>query len=65
MIHTVPNPKMTSEDVREFRENFARCVSKDIPAEVMSKVKERKKRIDSVYNTIIRNNGGRNPILGY
>ncbi len=64
MIHAVPNPKMTPDEVRAFRENFARCVSKDISPEQMSKVKCRRARIKIVYDRIIRNNGGKNPILG-
>lgn len=65
MIHTVPNPKMTSEDVKLFRERFARCVSKDITPEQKSAVKERQARIKRVYSNIICNNGGKNPIFGY
>lgn len=64
MIHTVPNPKMTSEEVKLFRENFARCVSKNITPAQMPEIKERQARIKRVYNNIICNNGGRNPILG-
>ncbi len=55
---------MTSEEVKLFRENFARCVSKNITPAQMSEIKERQARIKRVYNNIICNNGGRNPILG-
>lgn len=27
MIHTVPNPKMTTREVDKFREDFRKCVS--------------------------------------
>lgn len=65
MIHTVSNPQMTLEEIRSFRENFARCVSKDITPSKKAEVKERMARMKSVYSKIIRNNGGKNPILGY
>lgn len=65
MIHTVSNPKMTPEEVKSFKDNFARCVSKDITPSKKVEVKERVARMKSVYGKIIRNNGGKNPILGY
>lgn len=65
MIHTVPNPKMTKEEVASFRENFIKCVSKDITPKQKSEVKSKRTKMKSVYNKIIRNNGGKNPILGY
>lgn len=64
MIHTVPNPGMTSKDVKSFRENVVRSVFKDMIApEQMSAVKNRKIRMQNNYSKIIRNNGGTNPIL--
>lgn len=65
MIHTVSNPKMTSEEIKSFRENFARCVSKDMTPKEMSAVKSRQERMKNTYNKILSNNGGKNPILGY
>lgn len=65
MIHTVSKPQMTPEEVRSFRENFVRCVSKDISPKEMSMVKNRQKRMKDTYDRIISNNGGKNPILGY
>lgn len=64
MIHAVPNPKMTLDEIKAFRKNFARCVSKDISPEQMSEVKRRRARIKVVYARIMHNNGGKNPILG-
>ncbi len=65
MIHTVPNPKMTTQEVKSFRENFAKCVSKDFTPDKMSEIKKRVVRIKSNYNKIIQNSGGKNPILGH
>lgn len=65
MIHTVPNPKMSSSEVRDFRKNLARCVSKNISPQEKKIIKERKERMSRVYNSIINNNEGKNPILGY
>ena len=64
MIHTVPNPKMTAEEVKSFKENFVRCVSKDITPRQRAEIKSRVARMKNAYSRIIRNNGGKNPILG-
>lgn len=65
MIHTVSNPKMTANDVKLFRKNFERCVSKDMTPFQLSEIKRRQHRMKNVYERILRNNGGKNPILGY
>lgn len=65
MIHTVSNPQMTPAEIRSFRENFVRCVSKNITPKELSEVKDRQKRMKKTYDRIISNNGGKNPILGY
>ena len=54
MIHTVPNPKMTTREVDKFREDFRRRA-----------IKIRTQRMSVVAKRIIANNGGKNPILGY
>lgn len=63
MIHTVPNPTMTPEEIKAFRENFARCVSKNITPEQKAAVRQRLARMKDVYDNIIRNSGGKNAIL--
>lgn len=65
MIHSVSHPAMTPEEVKAFRENFARCISKDITPEQKAIIKQRKERMKRVYDRIIRNSGGKNAILGY
>ena len=61
MIHTVPNPTMTPEEIK----NFARCVSKNITPEQKAEVRQRLARMKGVYDNIIRNSGGKNAILEY
>lgn len=65
MIQSVPNPKMTADEVKSFRENLAKSVSRDIMPEELSKVRSRQRRMKENYKKIISNNGGKNPILGY
>lgn len=54
---------MTPEEVKAFRENFARCVSKNITPEQKAEVRQRLARMKDVYDNIIRNSGGKNAIL--
>lgn len=65
MIYGVPNPTMTPEEIKAFRENLARCVSKNMPPEQRAEVRQRQARMKSVYDNIIRNSGGKNAILEY
>ena len=65
MIHTIPNPQMTPHEVCKFRARFARCLSKEIPPEEKAKVRSRRERMRHTYDDILKNNGGKNPILGY
>lgn len=65
MIHTVPNPKMTSYEVESFRENLRKCVSGRISIKERKAIQIRTQRMNAVAKRIIANNGGKNPILGY
>lgn len=65
MIHTVTNPRMTPEEIQSFLENFVRCVSKDLPPEQLTEIEKCRMRMKNNYKKIIRNNGGKNPILGF
>ncbi len=56
---------MTPEEIKAFRENFARCVSKNITPEQKAEVRQRLARMKGVYDNIIRNSGGKNAILEY
>lgn len=66
MIQTISNPKMTPEEVSLFRKEHLRmCIKKDYTPEEAAVIKERQTRMRENYNKIIRNNGGKNPLLGY
>lgn len=65
MIHTVPNPKMTSREVELFREHLRKRVSGEISLKERKAIEVRIQRMKAVGKRIIANNGGKNPILGY
>lgn len=64
MIHSIPNPKMTSEEVKRFRADFIRHISGKLEPDERRLVEDRKRRIKEVTQRITRNNGGKNPIFG-
>lgn len=65
MIQRNANPEMSLSEVRAFRENLVRCALKDISPQERQAVNEKKERMKRVYNKIISNSDGKNPILGY
>ena len=65
MIQTVPNPKMTKAEVDKFRQEFSRIVDRRLTPEEKKQVEERVAQMKETAKMIIRNNGGKNPILGY
>lgn len=65
MIHSVTNPKMNNNEIKEFRCNFVRHVSKELTREETITVSNRLVRAKKNYKKIINNNGGKNPILRY
>lgn len=65
MIQTKSNPKMTAEEIKFFRQNAGNAFQKKASPEVWCAIKEQQARMKKNYERIIRNNGGRNPILGY
>lgn len=65
MIQTNPNPKMTAKEVDDFRNNIRKCATMDFTPSEIKEIQERKERIHRVALKVIRNNGGKNPILGY
>jgi len=61
MIPSITNPKMTREEVMRFLSEMSRRMSGNLtPLE-----RDRSKHAKETYNAIIKNNGGKNPILGY
>ena len=65
MIKTNSNPKMTKNEIKEFRSLVRRYATKDFSSKEFAVFKEQKERITNVARRIISNNGGKNPILGY
>lgn len=66
MIQTISNPKMTPEEISLFRKEHLRtCIKKDFTPEEVAVIKKRQTRMRGNYLKILRNNGGKNPILGY
>ena len=65
MIQTVPNPKMTRTEVENFRREFQRIKDGRLAPEEKKMVAERVARMKKTAEIFIRNNGGKNPILGY
>ncbi len=63
MIQTNPNPKMTSQEVTEFRSNMRKCIERSFTNAEKAEIEIRKDRINKVGKSIIKNNGGKNPIL--
>lgn len=65
MIQTNSNPKMTKNEIKEFRSLVRRYATKDFSSKEFALFKEQKERIANVARRIISNNGGKNPLLGY
>ena len=60
MIPSNPNPPMSQRDVRRFYSNMYRLLKGDLTPREIALYNTAKE----TYETIIRNNGGKNPILG-
>lgn len=60
MIPSNPNQPMSREDIKRFRSGIARRMSGDFTPQE----RERYNRAKNTYDVIIKNNGGKNPILG-
>lgn len=65
MIRTIPNPSTSHEDIIRFREMMRKCVKEEFTVVEKEDIQNRKQEMKRVENIIRRNNGGKNPILGY
>lgn len=65
MMHTSSNIKLTKNEIKEFREIVCRCMSKDFTSEHKAMLRSKRNSIAKTRQNIDRNNGGKNPILGY
>lgn len=65
MIQSIPNPTMTQDEIRQFRLEMLRRMKGNFTEEERRAAQKRKRRMEEVANRIMKNNGGKNPILGY
>ena len=65
MICSIPNPPMDTEDISRFRKNLEKHLRKNFTLAERKQVEEKKERSMINANRIIKNCGGKNPILGY
>ena len=63
MIPSIPNPPMSSADIRRFRERMARHLRGEFSAEERELASENARKNKAIYDAITANNGGKNPIL--
>ena len=65
MIHTTSHIRLTKQEIIEFRENVHRCMSKNFTYEHKVQLRCKKYSIAKIRQDIDKNNGGKNPLLGY
>lgn len=65
MIHTNANIKLSKQEINLFRENMRKCVEKDYTPAELEIINKRRISIMETRTIIDKNNGGKNPILGY
>lgn len=65
MIHIISNPTMTRNEIKEFRNYMHKCVSMNFTLEEKECIAKKKSEIKEAGEAIRRNNGGKNPILGF
>lgn len=61
MIPSNPNPPMKHDEVRSFHMEMARRIS----GEFTSQEREQAECRQKVYETVIKQNGGKNPLFGF
>lgn len=65
MIPSVVNPVMSPQEVERFRVEMKRRMRQEFSPQEIIKIETVNRRRQSVYQQVIRNNGGKNPILGF
>ena len=65
MIRTNPNPPMTKMDVARFGVVMRKALTKDYSPRERKRIEERKAQMKLAGEIIRRNNGGKDPILGF
>ena len=59
MIPSNPNPPMTREEIKKFRAEMSRRMKGDFTPRELQLAKSR----NEVYQTILKRNGGKNPLF--
>lgn len=65
MIRTNPNPPMTKIDVLRFGIIMRKALNNDYTPRQRARIERDKAEMKRVREIIIKNNGGKDPILGY
>lgn len=65
MIHSNPNPVMTPDEIRKFRQDLLRRMQGNLTPEEKRMDAEKRKNAERITRMILAKNGGKNPILGY
>ncbi len=65
MIRSIPNPPMDKDDVVRFHRNLEKYLRSDFSDDERQYIEEHHARTKANAKRIIRNCGGKNPILGY
>lgn len=65
MICPVPDPPMDKEDVMRFRKILQKHLDDDFSVSERKRLEEHETKSKENIARIIKNSGGKNPILGY
>lgn len=65
MLRSDSNIAISIDDAKRFRSTMRICIEGRFNSKEKAKIKSRKERMARVTADIVKNNGGKNPILGY
>lgn len=65
MIRTNPNPPMTRRDVLRFGIIMRKALNNDYTPRERARIEREKAEMKRVAEIVRKNNGGKDPILGY
>lgn len=64
MIPSVPNPPMTKDEIIHFRNELERRVRGEFTQSEINDIRHENEKRERIYNQIMANCGGKNPIFG-
>lgn len=65
MLRSDSNITISIDDAKQFRSKMRNCIEGRFPKRDKDQIQSRKERMARVAADIVKNNGGKNPILGY